>query len=190
WLSGEELLGFFDVKGILETLFDRLRIKASFEPAEDRILLAGKTAEIIIEGQRVGVLGEVHPKITAQFDISAQPVMLFEADLEKLLSFSRAAYRYQPASRFPGNSRDIALIVDTRIAASKIQDAIKGFPLVEEVTVFDVYSGEQVPEGKKSLAFTIRFQSRERTLTDEEVNVAQQKITERLQRDFGAILRS
>jgi phenylalanyl-tRNA synthetase beta chain len=190
WLSGEDTLGFFDAKGILETLFDRLKVKASFEPAEDRILLAGKTAEIIVEGQRVGVVGEVHPKAAAQCDISTQPVILFEVDLDRLSSFARAAYRYQPGSRFPGNTRDIALIVDTKVAASKIQEVIKSFPLVDEVTVFDVYSGEQVPEGKKSLAFTIRFQSLERTLTDEEVNVAQQKITERLQRDFGATLRS
>ena len=190
WLSGEDMLGFFDAKGILETLFGRLKVKASFESAEDQILLAGKTAEILVEGQKVGVVGEVHPKVTAQFDISTQPVILFEIDLERLSSFAKAAYRYQPSSRFPGNTRDIALIVDTKVAASKIQEVIKSFPLVDEVTVFDVYSGEQVPEGKKSLAFTIRFQSLERTLTDEEVNKAQQKITERLQREFGATLRS
>jgi phenylalanyl-tRNA synthetase beta chain len=190
WLSGEELIGFFDAKGILETLFSRLKVKASFEPAEDRILLAGRTAEIIVEGQKVGTVGEVHPKIAAQFDISTQPVILFEVDLEKVSSFARAAHRYQPSSRFPGNTRDIALIVDNRVAASKIQETIKSFPLVDEANIFDVYSGEQVPEGKKSLAFTIRFQSLERTLTDEEVNKSLQKIIERLQREFGATLRS
>ncbi len=190
WLSGEDTLGFFDAKGILETLFSRLKVKARFEPAEDQILIAGRTADIVVEGQRVGVVGEVHPRLLAQFDISTQPVILFEMDLEKLLPYIDQAYRYRPIPRFPGNSRDIAVIVDTRVAAGKIQEVIRSFPLVDEVTVFDVYSGEQVPPDKKSLAFTIRFQSTERTLTDEEVNKVQEQIIARLKRDFGATLRS
>jgi phenylalanyl-tRNA synthetase beta chain len=189
WLSGEDTLDFFDAKGILETLFDRLRAKASFQPAEDQILLAGKTAEIVIDGHKIGVVGEVHPKTTALFDISTQPVILFEVDLAKLLSFLGAVYRYRPIPRFPGNTRDIALILDTSVAASKVQEVIKSSPLVDQVILFDVYTGEQLPPGKKSLAFSIRFQSPERTLTDEEVNKAQQQIIERLQRDFGATLR-
>ncbi len=190
WLSGEDTLDFFDAKGILETVFNRLKVKASFEPAEDQILLSGKTAEIVVEGQKIGVVGEVHPKTAASFDISTQPVILFEIDLAKLLPFAGAAYRYQPIPRFPGNTRDIALILDAGIAASKVQDVIKGFPLVDQVTIFDIYSGEQVPQGKKSLAFSVRFQSLERTLTDEEVNKAQDEIVKRLQREFGATLRS
>jgi phenylalanyl-tRNA synthetase beta chain len=189
WLSGEDTLDFFDAKGILETLFDRLRAKASFQPAEDQILLVGKTAKIVIDGHKIGVVGEVHPKTTALFDISTQPVILFEVDLAKLLSFLGAVYRYRPIPRFPGNTRDIALILDTSVAASKVQEVIKSSPLVDQVILFDVYTGEQLPPGKKSLAFSIRFQSPERTLTDEEVNKAQQQIIERLQRDFGATLR-
>ncbi len=189
WLSGEDTLDFFDAKGILETLFNRLKVKASFKPAEDQTLLAGKTAEVVVGGERVGVVGEVHPKTAALFDISTQPIILFEIDLVKLLSLTAAVYRYHPIPRFPGNSRDIALILDASIAASRVQEVIESFPLVDQVTLFDVYSGEQVPPGKKSLAFSIRFQSAERTLTDEEVNQAQQQIIDRLQRDFGATLR-
>ena len=190
WLSGEDTLDFFDAKGILETVFNRLKVKAGFKPAEDQTLLAGKTAEVVAGGERVGVVGEVHPKIAALFDISTQPVILFEIDLMKLLSSISAIYRYRPIPRFPGNSRDIALILDAGIAASRVQEVIESFPLVDQVTLFDVYSGEQVPPGKKSLAFSVRFQSAERTLTDEEVNQAQQQIIDRLQRDFGATLRS
>jgi phenylalanyl-tRNA synthetase beta chain len=190
WLAGEDTIDFFDAKGILETVLNRLKVKASFQPAEDQILLAGKTAEVIVAGQKVGVVGEVHPKTTAIFDISTQPLLLFEIDLMKLLSFAGAVYRYRPIPRFPGNTRDIALIIDNSLAASKVQEVIESFPLVDQVTLFDVYSGEQVPQGKKSLAFSIRYQSRERTLTDEEVNQAHQQITDRLQREFGATLRS
>ena len=190
WLSGEDTADFFDAKGILETVFNRLKVKASYKPAEDQILLAGKTAEIAVEGQKVGVVGVIHPKTASLFDISTQPVLLLEIDLAKLLPFAGAGYRYRPIPRFPGNTRDIALILDTGIAASKVQEVIKSFPLVDRVTIFDVYIGEQMPPGKKSLAFTIRFQSLERTLTDEEVNKAQQQIIERLQKEFGATLRS
>jgi phenylalanyl-tRNA synthetase beta chain len=190
WLAGEDTLDFFDAKGILETVLNRLKVKVSFQPAEDQILLAGKTAEVIVGGERIGVVGEVHPKTAALFDISTQPIILFEIDLVKLLSSTSAVYRYRPIPRFPGNTRDIALIVDNSLAASRVQEVIESFPLVDQVTLFDVYSGEQVPPGKKSLAFSIRYQSRERTLTDEEVNKAHQQIIDRLQRDFGAILRS
>jgi phenylalanyl-tRNA synthetase beta chain len=190
WISGEDTLDFFDAKGILETLFNRLKVKADFKPAEDQALLAGKTAEVVVGGERVGVVGEVHPKITALFDISTQPIILFEIDLMKLLSSISAVYRYRPIPRFPGNGRDIALILDAGIAARRVQEVMESFPLVDQVTLFDVYSGEQVPPGKKSLAFSVRFQSLERTLTDEEVNQAQQQIVDRLHHDFGATLRS
>jgi phenylalanyl-tRNA synthetase beta chain len=190
WLSGEDTLDFYDGKGILETLFNRLKVKASLQPAEDQALLAGKTAEVIVGGERMGVVGEVHPKTAALFDISTQPIILFEIDLMKLLSSISAVYRYRPIPRFPGNSRDIALILDASITASRVQEVMESFQLVDQVTLFDVYSGEQVPPGKKSLALSVRFQSLERTLTDEEVNLAQQQIVDRLQHDFGATLRS
>ena len=190
WLLGEDTIDFFDAKGILETVLNRLKAKAHFQPAEDQTLLAGKTSEVIIQGQKVGLVGDVHPKTAALFDISTQPIILFEIDLMKLLSLTAAVYRYRPIPRFPGNTRDIALIIDNSLAASRVQEVIESFPLVDQVTLFDVYSGEQVPPGKKSLAFSIRYQSLERTLADEEVNQAHQQIIDRLQREFGATLRS
>ncbi|TET14742.1 MAG: phenylalanine--tRNA ligase subunit beta, partial [Dehalococcoidia bacterium] len=190
WLSGEDMLDFFDAKGVLETVFSRLQVVASFEPVEDPNLVPGRTAEIVVNGQKVGVLGEVHPRTAGAFDISSQPVSLFEVDLEKLLSFVGAVLTYQPIPRFPGIVRDLALVMDTGLAASKVQGIIQSFPLVSQVTLFDVYSGDQVPGGKKSLAFSIRYQSLQRTLTDEEVDGTQQEIVERLQRELGATLRS
>jgi len=190
WLSGEETLDFFDAKGIVETVFNRLHVEASFQPAEAQGLIPGRTAAVIVDGQQLGVLGEVHPKTAALFDISTEPVVLFEIDLEKLLPFAGAVPRYQPLPRLPAIDRDLALVVDADIAANQIQAIIRSFPLVSEVTLFDVYSGKQVPEGKKSLAFSVRYRSPQRTLTDEEVDRTQQKILEHLEREFGATLRS
>ena len=189
WHIEEDKLDFFDAKGIIETVLSRLNLNTSFERAEDQILLPGRTAEVIIDSQKVGMLGEVHPKTAALFEISSQPITLFEVDLQKLLSLVGKTIAYQPIPRFPEIARDLALIVDMGLAASKVQDIIRSYPLVSRVFLFDVFTGKQVPEGKKSLAFSVRYQSLQRTLTDEEVDKTQQKIIERLNRELGAALR-
>ena len=190
WVSAEEAIDFFDGKGVLETVLERLLVEATFQPGQDRMLLPGRTAGLVVSGQEVGVLGEVHPKIAALFDIATQPVVLFEVDLEKLLPFTGALPRYQPVPRFPGIARDIALVVDADIEASKVQGIIQGFPLVSQVILFDVYAGEKVPKDKKSLAFSLLYRSPERTLTDAEVDRTQQRMLEQLQRELGATLRT
>ena len=97
---------------------------------------------------------------------------------------------FQPILRFPTTVRDIALVVDVEITHRKIQGIIKNFPLVGRVTIFDVYSGEQVPSGKKCLVYRLTFQSATHTLTDEEVNHIQQQILDKLSSELGATLRS
>jgi phenylalanyl-tRNA synthetase beta chain len=189
WHGEGGALDFFDAKGVLETLFHRLGIAASFEPTLDESFSPGKGAQIVVQGQSVGVLGELHPRVLDSFDISSRPVYLFEIDLERLLPLVLKPPKYRPISRFPATLRDIALVVDEAIPSKKVNDIIQSFPLVVSVILFDVYTGEQVPQGKKSLAFRILYQSLDRTLTDEEVNRAQGEILERLHRDLGAILR-
>jgi len=137
----------------------------------------------------IGVLGEVHPKTTALFDIATAPVMLFEIDLSKLLPLVSAVPTYELLPKYPGIVRDLALVVDADVPSSQVQDMIQGSPLVSEVTLFDVYTGDRVPEGKKSLAFAVRYRSPDRTLTDEEVDCGQHKIIGRLERELGAALR-
>lgn len=189
WLSGEDALDFYDAKGVVETVLGALRVEPRFEPSEDQVLLPGKTAVVLADGQTIGVLGEVHPKTTALFDIATAPVMLFEIDLSKLLPLVSAVPRYEPLPRYPGIVRDLALVVDADVSSSQVQDMIQGSPLVSEVTLFDVYTGDRVPEGKKSLAFSVRYRSPDRTLTDEEVDRGQHKIIGRLERELGAALR-
>jgi len=190
WLSGEETIGFFDAKGVLETLFSRLHIETVFDHAEDPNLVPGRTADIVAAGQKIGVVGEVHPRIASLFDISREPVILFEVDVGRLMSLRTAEVAYQPLPRYPETSRDLALVVDAGVPASRVEAVIRGFPLVSSVALFDVYVGDKVPQGKRSLAFSIRFQSAQRTLTDEEVDRTQHKIVERLQRELGATLRA
>ena len=190
WLSKDNVLDFFDAKGILEILLTRLQLTAEYKQTEDQILLPGRTAQVIIDKQEVGTIGEVHPKIATTFDISSQPVILFEIDLKKILTLIGETIIYKPIPRFPEIYRDLALVVDIGIDAGKVQDIIQSSPLVSQVSVFDVYTGKQVPQGKKSLAFSVRYQSPQRTLTDEEVDKTQNKLIKRLEHELGATLRS
>jgi len=189
WLEDRGEVDFYDVKGIIETLFDRLGIEARFFEAEDPILHPGKTANITVDEMTVGVLGEVHPEVVDRFEISAPSVYLFELDLPKLLPLAAVTQNYKPLSRYPSILRDIAVVVDSELPSQRVADIIQVSPSVSEVTLFDVYQGEQVPLGKRSLAYRIVYRSPGRTLTDEEVDKAQSEIAERLQRELGATLR-
>jgi len=188
WRGGDEALDFFDAKGIVEGLFEQLGVEAGFEPGLDESLHPTKQAAIVIEGKRLGVVGELQPKVLDAFELSGN-VYLFEVDLTTLLPFTVEHELFQPISRFPAVVRDMALVVDVGVSNAQAQAIMRGFPLVTEVALFDLYSGEQLPAGKKSLAYRITFQSPNHTLTDEEVNKVQQQILDKLSKQLGASLR-
>jgi phenylalanyl-tRNA synthetase beta chain len=142
----------------------------------------------MIEGTKVGVLGKLHPDVLARFDIT-ESAYLVEIDVPALLPFTIGDKGYKQIPRFPAVVRDIALVLDAGVAHQTVVDTIKGFPLVEKVALFDVYSGGQVPQGKKSMAYRITYQSLEHTLTDAEVNAVQQQILDKLAKELGAGLR-
>jgi phenylalanyl-tRNA synthetase beta chain len=189
WHGESEMLDFFDVKGVLETLLERLGIAVSFEPLQDNTLTPGSRAAILVESKIAGTMGELHPRVAEAFDISSHPVYLFEIDLVNLLPSTMAPRQYRSIPKFPVTLRDIAIIVDAATPSKSVQAIIEVSPLVASVTLFDVYSGKQVPRGKKSLAFRILYQSPSRTLTDEEVNRSQQELVSRLSQELGATLR-
>ncbi len=183
-----EAVDFYDAKAHLKFLFDHLGLIASYHEAEDFALVPGRTAEVKVDGERVGVMGQVHPRVAASFDID-QDVYLFELNLEALLPHTGRPRRYQPLSRFPAVEEDIAIVVDERITAAQVQAIIESSPLVQRASLFDVYTGPPVPAGKKSLAFSITYQSFQHTLTDAEVQRERRRLLERLSREVGAVLR-
>ncbi len=190
WWQGESgLVDFFDAKGVMEGLLGQLGVEASFKLSKDESLHPNKQAAIVIAGNRLGIVGEVHPKVLAAFDLS-ENVYLFEINVTALLPFTLGHKKFQPIPRFPATVRDIALVVDTEVTHQRVQALIKSFPLVSQVTIFDVYTGEQVPPGKKSLAYRIFYQSPTHTLTEREVNKVQQQILSKLSQELGATLRS
>ena len=189
WQVEDDLLDFFDAKGVVEGLLSQLGVEASFEECSDESLHPNGQAAIVVAGNRVGVVGELHPKVAQAFEISGA-VYLFEINLAALLPFTIGHKMFQPIPRFPAIVRDMALVVNAEITHQKVQDIITSFPLVNQATIFDVYAGEQVPPGKKSLAYRVTFQSPTHTLTDEEVNEVQQQILSKLSHELGATLRT
>jgi phenylalanyl-tRNA synthetase beta chain len=183
-----DALDFFDVKGLLEETFERCGVDVAFRAGEDFGLLRGRTAELLAGEERVGVIGQVHPQVAEKFEIDG-PVFLFEVDVAALLPAARTDARYQAISRFPAVNQDLAVLVDASVAAGRVAELIATSNLVADVRLFDVYEGSPLPEGKRSLAFAVQFQSREKTLTDSEVADARSRIVRRLQHEVGAALR-
>jgi phenylalanyl-tRNA synthetase beta chain len=190
---GGESLDFFDAKGYLERLFVGLSVAATYVEAEEFGLVPGRTASIRVGETTVGVLGQVDPRLASQFDLEGD-VFLFDLSLEDLLSAGESARKgarsgYQPVPRFPPVVQDMALVLDEGVPAARVREIIEGAGLVRRARLFDVYSGAPVPAGKRSLAFSVTYQSPDHTLTDEEVARAQRGILERLKRQVGAVLR-
>jgi phenylalanyl-tRNA synthetase beta chain len=191
WLAESEFLDFFDAKGMMTGALRRLGIDPMYEPAEDPSLHPGKTARILGQSAPLGIIGELNPAVRDRFDLHSQPVVLFELDLDQILALqSQSRDNFRPLARFPVAIRDLALVVSAEVPAGRVLDIIRGHRLVERADLFDVYIGENIPDGAKSLAFHVYFQSHERTLTAEEVNRSLEGLLRNLERQVGASLRS
>ena len=188
WQADKELLDFFDAKGVVENLLNQLGLKASFDIGDDEILFPGRGADIIVEGDKVGIVGEMHPRVAQTFELSGA-TGLIEADLEKVLAKITGMKEYQSIPRFPSVPRDIAIVVDEQVSYRTVENIIRSFPLVTQITIFDLYRGKQIPEGKKSFAIRIVYQSPKHTLTDDEVDQTQEQMLARLHQELGANLR-
>ncbi len=189
WQSKPAPVDFYFVKGIVETLLSRFGIKADYANGNNDTLSPAKNADIVVESVKIGMIGEVHPAVLTRFDI-AEPVFLFELYMDKLLALASKPLVYKAISKYPGITRDLAMLLDTCVTYQKVSDIVKEFSLVSAMQLFDLYVGEQVPEGKKSIAFRLTYQASDRTLKDDEVDKVQKRILERLSKELGAILRS
>ena len=186
---GERALDFFDAKGVIEAALGALGVRLDYVAGEEFALLPGRVAHLEAGGERVGVLGEVHPETLARFDIE-QPVVLFELDLPALLPHLPPRRSIEAVSRFPAVEQDLAVVVDESVAAGDLVRLIESSGLVAEARVFDVYRGEQLGASKKSVAVAIRYQASDRTLTTEDANREQARILKRLERELGAEARA
>jgi phenylalanyl-tRNA synthetase beta chain len=182
---------FFELKGVAESLFVALGYRPETAPGEPPPYLhPGAAAELRVGGRVIGALGEIDPAVAAAFEIDA-PCALFEVDLGALQGIAPLRPGYREVSRYPLVRRDLAVIVDGEVPAGEVLAAIRetGGAHLAAAEVFDRYQGPGVPEGRQSLAFRLVFQRADRTLTDEEVSAAVDRVVRTLERRFGGKLR-
>lgn len=184
-------LDFFDLKGIVEALMDALHLKVTYAPAENASFHPGKCASVKAGDVTLGVFGELHPLVQENYNF-VSPVIAAEFDLEVLIRAAHATFDVTPVSEFPPVLEDIAVVVDESLPAERVAALIRqtGGKMLANVHLFDVFRSEQIGAGKKSLAYSLTYQSLEGTLTDKDAAQIRTKIISRLEREVGAKLRS
>ncbi|WP_044894551.1 phenylalanine--tRNA ligase subunit beta [Bacillus alveayuensis] len=192
WQGEKKAVDFYVVKGILDGLFHMLGLenRIEYKQAKREHMHPGRTAEILLDGRVIGFVGQLHPSFQKENDL--KETYVFELALTDLLNAEVEEILYSPIPRFPSMTRDIALVVDKDVIAGDIQKTIieAGGELLKEVSIFDVYEGDRLPEGKKSIAFSLRYFDPERTLTDEEVTKVHEQVIKAVEEKFAATLRS
>ena len=190
WAAQESAAGFYDAKGVVESLCTRLGLTPSFEPLDDPFYYPGRAAVVSAGGQCIGELGEVHPEALEAFDVRGEGTVYFEVDLAALTAaVPQAERRFRGPSVYPEALRDLALVVGVDVPAARVQEVIEQHPLVVQATLFDVYAGEQLGADVRSLAYRVSLQARDRTLTAEDVQRALDRLLARLERELGAVQR-
>jgi phenylalanyl-tRNA synthetase beta chain len=191
--SDQEVMDFYDLKGVCERLLEGLHIEGyGFQGHQAPSFHPGKCASIKLGETQVGFLGEIHPEVHARYDFGEAPALAASFDIQALMEASPRRHDTEPVSPYPPVLEDIALIVDDDLPAAQVEFLIRqtGGDTVSEVKLFDVYRGEQIGAGKKSLAYSLTYQAEDRTLTDEDVAKVRDKIVKRLEREINAKLRS
>ncbi|HEI8077250.1 TPA: phenylalanine--tRNA ligase subunit beta [Staphylococcus aureus] len=188
WQGKKETVDFYLAKGVVDRVSEKLNLEFSYRRADIDGLHPGRTAEILLENKIVGFIGELHPTLAADNDLKRTYV--FELNFDALMSVSIGYINYQPIPRFPGMSRDIALEVDQNIPAADLLSTIHahGGNILKDTLVFDVYQGEHLEKGKKSIAIRLNYLDTEETLTDERVSKVQAEIEAALI-EQGAVIR-
>lgn len=195
WLNDEPraTVDFFDLKGVVEGLVDGLHIGgASYGRSEHASLHPGRSAKVVINGKKVGDFGELHPLVARAFELTDAPVLVAEFDLDALLGKVEPNYKAEALVTTPPVYQDIALVVNAETDAAAVEAVIvkAGGDLLKGVRLFDVYRGDPIPEGHKSLAYSLTYQADDRTLTDKEVASVHQKIVKACEKTLDAKLRS
>ena len=182
WNQAQRDTDFYDVKGVVDGLLAKLGLtEFDIQPSTESYYHPGVSAHYTINGVTIANYGELHPQAVKNFDLPGK-VYMFEIDLEAVLSITVSAFRYKSFSKFPGTSRDLAIVAPVSVASGEIIDLIKenGGDYLESVSIFDVYEGEHIEAGYRSLAYNLQFRSMEGTLNDEDIDGAIQAIIDAL----------
>ncbi len=194
WQTADTVpMDFYDLKGILKTLSEALHLEEiSYEPYQHPSFHPGKCARFLLGEQQLGVMGELHPLVCENYDLPDYPILAAELDLDALLEVIPERYDVQPVTPYPPVLEDLAIIVDEDLPAARVAEVIRlaGGKMITSVRLFDVYRGDQIGRGKKSLAYNLTYQASDRTLTDQDVGILRKRIIAKLEQELGARLRS
>ena len=194
WNAPERPADFFDLKGAIVEALGRFNVPHRFAPARAGTYHPGRCAELRVgagEGEAIGYLGQLHPLIAERFDLEGREVYVAELGFDALVEDGLGQPQLEPLARFPGLDRDLALVLDRDAPHEAVESTIRdaGGALLERVALFDLYQGQQVAAGKRSLAYTLRFRAPDRTLTDAEADDAMSRIIASVRSGFGAQVR-
>ncbi|MCF6138171.1 phenylalanine--tRNA ligase subunit beta [Pseudalkalibacillus berkeleyi] len=191
WQQEKKQVDFYVVKGILDGLFAKLGLsdRVEYQQAKREGFHPGRTAILLLDGKQIGVVGQLHPADQKDWDV--KETYLFELDLDELFHADVPPVIYNALPRYPSITRDIALILDQDVQAGDVQTGIKaaGGELLKHVSIFDLYEGEHMDEGKKSVAYSLTYYNPEKTLTDEDVEKVHHKVIEHVKDQFNATMR-
>lgn len=190
WFTPVAEYSFYTVKGLVEEIAQEFGIELEYRlPNDQQLTHPGRSAEIYLLGKRIGFMGEIHPGLGKEWGL--ERALIFELELSPLMEACDLGIRAVSIPKFPAMHRDLALVVPMEVPARAVMSRIQelGGELLEQVDIFDVYRGKPIPEDRKSLAFTLKYQSLDRTLKDEEVNALNSQVLEEIEREFGAAWR-
>ncbi len=183
---------FYDIKGVVEVMLEDLGIsKRAYEPNKDNTTFhPGRCASLIAGGKEIGLLGQIHPTVCENYDVT-NDIYVAEIDFEAMLLLAKTEKTYKKLPKYPASQRDLALIADDTVLASQIENIIKkkAGNIFESLTLFDVYKGKQIPENKKSMAYSVVFRDENKTLADEDVNPVIESILKELSEELNITLR-
>jgi phenylalanyl-tRNA synthetase beta chain len=192
--SDRKAMDFFDLKGIVESMAEGLHLESvDFEPVDDDPRFhPGKCAAVIVDGERLGVMGELHPLVIENFEQAPEsPLLTFDLHTDPLIGTVSERYAIEPVPAYPPVLEDLAIVVDENIPAERVEEVLRQAcgEILAELRLFDLYRGEQIEAGKKSLAYALTYQSPERTLTDDDVAAVRKRVIKAIDRELNAKLR-
>lgn len=191
WSGASADLDFFDLKGVVDSLCAAFHASVSYAPARHPSMHPGRTASVSVGDQKLGIVGQLHPALAEKLDLEGKTVLVAELDFEVLLQVRQPLLSVATPSRYPPADRDIALIVEEQVNHADVESAIReaAQPLLESVSLFDIYRGESIPSGRKSLAYALRYRAPDRTLSEDEVVSAHARVEEAVRTKFQGEVR-
>lgn len=194
WDSDNSDVDFYDVKGVIESLFEEINLEPDFEVSDNPLFVPGICASIKIFNETIGVLGQINLNIVEKFNSEIEKIFIFELSVEKLFDLIKKNKKYtikkfNEFSRLPSSYRDLSLIINSDIFVEDLIDQISKNRLVKNINIFDVFEGKGVPKNKKAIGLRLTYQSSNKTITSDEINKSEQKIVKELKNKFDIDIR-